>query len=218
MQTPTDRFRQVVEDLAATGFDFALVGALAVGVRAEERFTKDIDFAVSVATEQDVRDCLRSLLKPDGYKLVRSPEGHPELDVRPMATITPVVSDGPGILVDLLFNLCGIEADVVANAERMELLPGLVAKVATRGDLIAMKTLSLDDARRVRDRGDLAALLGVASQQDVDQACEALQRMEELDIGKMFGKDDLQAELRQHCSLYAPALTIGRDREMDRDI
>lgn len=45
----------VVRTLRATGKSFALVGGLAVSVRAEVRFTRDVDLVVSVANHLHAR-------------------------------------------------------------------------------------------------------------------------------------------------------------------
>ena len=45
-------------------------------------------------------------------------------------------------VVDLLFASSGIEADIVTQAEELEVLPGLSMRVARTGHLIALKLLS----------------------------------------------------------------------------
>jgi hypothetical protein len=61
-----------------------------------------------------------------------------------------------GTVVDLLFASSGVETEIAERAESFELFPGLVVPVSTRGDLIAMKVLSRDDATRLSDlRPDL---------------------------------------------------------------
>jgi hypothetical protein len=48
---------------------------------------------------------------------------------------------GSDVVVDLLFASSGIENEVVANADRLEVLPRLVVPVATTPHLIALKVL-----------------------------------------------------------------------------
>ena len=53
-------------------------------------------------------------------------------------------------VIHLLFASSGIEPEVVAEAEPIELLPNLTIGVARTGHLIALKVLSRDDVRRPR--------------------------------------------------------------------
>jgi len=64
-------------------------------------------------------------------------------------------------VIDLLFASSGIEPEVVAEAERIELLPNLTIGVARTGHLIALKVLSRDDVTRPQDLVDLRALMRV---------------------------------------------------------
>jgi hypothetical protein len=77
-------------------------------------------------------------------------------------------------VIDLLFASSGIEPEVVAEAERIELLPNLTIGVARTGHLIALKVLSRDDVTRPQDLVDLRALLRVASSAELARAQESL--------------------------------------------
>jgi hypothetical protein len=77
-------------------------------------------------------------------------------------------------VIDLLFASSGIEPEVVAEAESIELLPTLTIGVARTGHLIALKVLSRDDITRPQDLADLRALLGVASAIELVRARESL--------------------------------------------
>ena len=61
-------------------------------------------------------------------------------------------------------------AEVVADAEPIDLLPQLRMGVARTGHLIALKVLSRDDVRRPQDIADLRALLAVASPAELERA------------------------------------------------
>lgn len=63
------------------------------------------------------------------------------------------------MVTDLLFAMSGIEAEVVREAERIEVLPGVIIPVASSSHLIALKVLSRDDTDPPQDRMDLIALL-----------------------------------------------------------
>ena len=198
-------FAKVVRDLNEAGQPFALVGAIAVAVRAVELSTKDIDFAVAVPDETAALALLTRLERNDEYTVTRRiRDSH--TDELCSAALLVRGSGGIHAVVDLLFDTCGIEREVVAAAEPVEVLPDVRVDVATRGHLIAMKVLSLDDGRRPKDRVHLADLLQSSSELDIEEARDALCLMEERDVGKRAAKDDLQAELDQAIQLYGPEL------------
>jgi hypothetical protein len=77
-------------------------------------------------------------------------------------------------VIELLFASSGIESEVVADADAIELLPNLTVHVARTEHLIALKVLSRDDIGRPQDLGDLRALLRVATAFEVERARDAL--------------------------------------------
>ena len=77
-------------------------------------------------------------------------------------------------MLDVLFASSGIEPEIVAAAEPLDVLPGLVVPVATIGHLMALKLLARDDRTRPQDRGDLTALVRAAADSDVEQARSAV--------------------------------------------
>lgn len=92
-----------------------------------------------------------------------------------LATVRLTLSSEPRTpVVDLLFASSGIEAEVVAGGEPIDLLPQLRMNVARTGHLIALKVLSRDDVQRPQDLGDLRALLRVASPAELTRARESL--------------------------------------------
>ena len=90
-------------------------------------------------------------------------------------------------VIDLLFASSGIEAEIVAAAETIELLPRLPMRVATVGHLIALKVLSRDDEKRPQDAVDLRALLRVASEADLVGARLAIAAITDRGYGR--GRD-----------------------------
>jgi predicted nucleotidyltransferase len=158
-------------DLARSGIDFAVIGGLAVSVRIEPRFTRDADFAVAVSGDAEAEALIRRL-RAVGYEIAALVE---QDAVGRLATVRlTLAGDAEGPVMDLLFASSGIEREVVAEADSIELLPGLTVKVACVAHLIALKVLSRDDERRPQDRIDLRALLRRASLADVAHAREAL--------------------------------------------
>ncbi|HET9215610.1 MAG TPA: nucleotidyl transferase AbiEii/AbiGii toxin family protein [Terriglobia bacterium] len=166
--------RRILKDLADCGAPCALVGGLAVSVRAEPRFTRDLDLAVAVNQDSDAEKLVR-LLTPRGWHIDALVE---QEGLNRLATVRLIPPKESGLLVDLLFASSGIEREIVAVAEPIEIIEGLTVQVATTHHLIATKVLSRDDERRPQDRADLAALLKIASEDDIGAAREALRAIE----------------------------------------
>jgi hypothetical protein len=179
---------RVTGALDRLGVGYCLVGGFAVSVRSEPRFTRDLDLAVAVADDAGAELVTRTLLG-EGFSVDVTVE-HDE--VGRLATVRLVATDGD--LVDLLFSSSGIEAELVAAAERLEVLPGLSMPVATIGHLIALKLLSRDDGSRPQDAGDLVALTGVAEADDLAAARTAVELIE----GRGYARGrDLRASLEE---------------------
>jgi hypothetical protein len=165
------RVQQVLGELATaladSGSGFALIGGLAVSVRAEPRFTRDVE-----ATDDPEAEALLRGLVQTGYKVASTVE----LDAtRRLATarLLPPGETQQGVVADLLFASSGIEPELAALADALEILPGLVVPVAKVGHLIALKVLS-EGPDRPQDAVDLRALAEVATAADLELAKQAL--------------------------------------------
>jgi hypothetical protein len=166
MATPVESaLRRAVADLDALKIRWALVGGLAVSVRAVPRFTKDLDFAVAVAGDPEAEEVVHRL-GGRGYR----PVGLLEQEYVERMSGVRLERGGSDVVMDLLFASSGIESEVVAAATRLKVLPQLTAPVATTGHLIALKVL----AGRNQDLTDLEALLPAASPADLDVARSAV--------------------------------------------
>jgi hypothetical protein len=111
--------------------------------------------------------------------------------------------DEEGIVVDLLLASSGIEGEVVAAAEVVEILPGFSVPLATTGHLLALKVLALRVDRvheRPQDFADIRELLRVADEQEDARASRALDLITER--GYQRGKD-LAAELEEQRRQFA---------------
>ncbi len=181
--------RQVVSDLSGLRVDFALVGGLAVSARAEPRFTRDVDIAVAVADDPAAEAVVRSMLGT-GYQLVASIE---QDAVGRLASVRLVAhSEEGGAVVDLLFASSGVEPELVAAGEPLEILPGPIVPVARAGHLLALKLLARDDDTRPQDAGDIRALRAASDGRDLALAREAV----DLISRRGFHRDrDLRAAL-----------------------
>lgn len=159
--------RLVLGQLAAAGRSVALVGGLAVSVRAEPRLTRDADVAVSVVDDSDAEDVLAAL-RVSGYVVLAVVEHAPSGRLG-TARLSRFGQDS-GIVIDLLFAATGIEPEIVTAAETLEILPDLDVPVARTGHLIAMKLLARDDRHRPADADDLRNLALVADDAEWDRA------------------------------------------------
>lgn len=181
MNAVESTLRRVAKDLTGLRQRWALVGGFAVSARSEPRFTRDVDIVVAVANDDAAESLVRQLLtqQQDAARRLAA--------VRLGATADTAAN----VVVDLLFASCGIEPEIAEAAEEIEILPDLVAPVATTAHLIAMKLLARDDDRRPQDRSDLRALVDAASPQDIQDARKAI----ELITLRGFHRDrDLAAE------------------------
>ena len=177
------QLRRISTELRSLGCAFALVGGLAVSARAEPRLTRDADFAVSVLDDGQAEEIVLALLQR-GYFAAAAVEQ--EATGR-LATVRLGDGSGAGVVVDLLFASCGIEPEIVAAADELAVVSGLVLPVASVGHLLAMKLLARDDRRRPLDADDLRALQAIAAQDDWEVAERAVQLI--VDRGYARGRD-----------------------------
>lgn len=152
----------------------AVVGGIAVGARTEPRFTRDLDFAVATATDEEAANYVFRM-RQVGYEIVTVLQQSTQ---HRLSTVR-LRQRARGPIVDLLFAACGIETEVVRAAEPIELPGGLVAEVATVGHLIAMKLVSRDAKRRPHDQQDLVNLAKVADDDEWKRAEQAIELIRE---------------------------------------
>jgi predicted nucleotidyltransferase len=163
--------RQIHAGLTEAHVSFALVGGLAVSARTEPRFTRDADLAVASASDAEAEALIHDL-RARGYGVEAVVE---QQAVGRLATVRLTLANVPQApVIDLLFASSGIESEIVAEAEPLDLLPDFRIGVATTGHLIALKILSRDDAARPQDLVDLRALLRVATAAELARARQAL--------------------------------------------
>jgi Nucleotidyl transferase AbiEii toxin, Type IV TA system len=165
-----DELRAISTTLSTLGQQFALVGGLAVSVRAEPRFTRDADLAVAVVDDEAAERLIHQL-RLRGYEISALVE---QAAKGRLATVRLLADGEQRIITDLLFASSGIECEIVAAADDIEVVSGVRLPVASVGHLIAMKLLSREDRRRPADADDLRALSEVASHADwvdAERAC-----------------------------------------------
>ena len=195
MRTRAGRIAELVEILRSLGHPSALVGGVAVSIRARERFTRDIDLAVAVSSDTE-SEALAFAMQRHGFVLTAVVEQEAKGVVATLRFRSPSSTAGePG--VDLLCASCGIEPEIVKAATPVEIEPGVLVPVARTHHLIAMKVLAAREERD-QDAADLRALLAIASEAEVREARSALRLIEErgFDRGKR-----LEEELRRFHAL-----------------
>jgi len=182
--------RLASRDIQQAGLRWAVVGGIAVSVRTEPRFTRDLDLAVAVDADAQAKALVAHLLDL-GYRTLASLEQTETSRLATVRLIAPGETE-TGVVVDLLFASSGIEPEVVAAAEGIRVFSRLVVPVASLEHLLALKVLARDDTRRPQDRVDIAALLHNASAEQIEEARKALRLITE----RRFNRDrDLDAEL-----------------------
>jgi len=163
-------------DLQAIGARWALVGGFAVILRAESRSTRDLDVVLAVSGEREAEVLVRSL-HMRGYRdhpkggMIEGTDGR-------LATVRlvspPLEEDEVGSEIDLLIACTGVEAEVVAAATPMEIMPGVMIPVARIGHLIALKVL----AGRLKDVEHIHVLVREMGIEDLRIAQETVDLIE----------------------------------------
>ncbi len=162
--------QRAVLDVEEAGHTPALIGGLAVSARSEPRFTRDADLAVGVASDGEA-EALIGALSRAGYRPLAVIE---QRAVGRLATVrlAPPGLPDDAVVLDLLFASSGVEPEIVEGAEPLEVFPEVVLRVASVGDLIALKVLARDDRHRPQDGADLRALFGVADANELARRVE----------------------------------------------
>lgn len=156
---------------------WALVGGLAVSVRTEPRFTRDLDLAVAVSNDSEAEALVHGL-HSEGFQTFATVE-HEKTKRLATARIAPFVSSPHGLVLDMLFASSGIEAEICVAAENLQVFPKLTVPVARIHHLMALKVLSRDDRTRPQDVADLRQLITNADASDLEAACDAARLIEQ---------------------------------------
>jgi hypothetical protein len=172
MMAVEELLHQLAQFFAESQRRWALVGGLAVSVRAKPRFTNDVDVAVAVETDQDAESLIYTLTRR-GFRVLVCLE-HEGVSRLSTVRLLPPGQDADGLVVDLLFASSGIEPELAEAATELEVLPGVPVPVATLGHLLALKVLAMDDATRPQDRIDILGLLEHADSLEIARAQAAI--------------------------------------------
>jgi len=161
---------EIAVQIQRRGQAFALVGGLATSIRGEVRFTRDVDVAIAVSTDEEVERLVRDLA-PEGYAVLALVEHDTRGRLATVRLRSPV-----GVVVDLLAASSGIEREVVERAEGIAIDGVGTVPVARAEELLALKVLSMTD-KRPQDRIDAANLLTVNARIDLAVVRELLGRI-----------------------------------------
>ena len=184
-----ERAQHLLETLTALNHQSALVGGLAVSARTRPRFTRDIDFAVAVASDKEAEELVLAMQR-QGFHLLQVIEQEAKKVLSTVRFRHPDDRENEPS-VDLLFGSTGIEGEIVRNATPIKIAKGISVPVAPIAYLIAMKVLS-ESAVRDQDRSDLRVLLAAASTPELDEAKQAVCLIEERGFNR---ERDLQGAL-----------------------
>lgn len=158
--------------LEKAGSECALVGGLAVSARSEPRFTRDVDLAVACSDDAAAEQLMQHLIA-QGYT-VESLVEQEAVDRLATARLLTPEEGAAGVVLDLLFASSGIEAEIVRDAQSLEIFPGQIVRVARRSHLLALKLLARDDENRPQDAADLRTLLDYSSPEELEEVLPLL--------------------------------------------
>jgi predicted nucleotidyltransferase len=144
--------QQAAALLDREGLPWALMGGWAVSIRTEPRFTRDVDVAIAVDSDRRAEAVIASF-RAIGFTISAVIE---QTAVDRLATVRLTSNH---LLLDLMFASSGIEAELCARADRLEVLPSLVLPVVCSAHLLALKLLARDDSTRPQDAADIRNLL-----------------------------------------------------------
>ncbi len=163
---------QVLAALGQENVKGCIVGGLAVSSRCNPRFTRDVDIAVAVETDEQAEALIHALVS-HGLRM----NGLVEQEAVGRLAMARLSTED-GLSVDLLIASSGIETEVVTKAETLEVVQGVLLPVARTGHLIALKLLSVAPGRET-DAADLRNLAAVATEEEWNLASEAVAQIQE---------------------------------------
>ncbi len=160
----------VAAELRRRHHRFALIGGLAVSIRGEVRFTRDVDLAIRVASDEEVEKLVRDLASA-GY----APLAVIEQDAKSrLATVR--LRAPSGVVVKLLAASSGIESEVVERATEIPFDGAGLIPVARAEELLALKVLSMTE-RRPQDSLDARSLIAMNRSLDLDAVRDLLAKI-----------------------------------------
>ncbi len=130
--------------LVKTDLPYVFIGAYAVNVYVEPRYTADLDLVVQ-ATEDDV-EALKDVLLANAFSI----QFEQTIDKASVPDVIRFKSDETALVIDVQISKTDYQREVIDRATEVD---GL--RIATAEDLIIMKLI----ANRAKDRIDLEGLI-----------------------------------------------------------
>lgn len=165
-------FDALEEAFNRLSIDFYLIGAIARDIwyakgNAVSTGTRDVDFAVFIANQEDYNLLKSYLVKQKDFVVSKtnafvfiSPEGL-VVDILPFGEIE--IDDSVHITVEGLTSIRvnGFKEVFESGTERLELETGHAFQVATLPSIVLLKLISYDDRpeQRLKDPGDIASII-----------------------------------------------------------
>src|SRR5450432_2551783 len=177
--------RSAADELRRRHQQFALVGGLAIAIRGEVRFTRDIDLAIAVDDDAQTEALIRDLAS-SGYSVIAIVEQEAR---QRLATVR--LKSSAGFIVDLLSASSGIEREIVERATLVAMDGAGEIPVARAEELLTLKVLSMTD-HRPKDRADAMSLLAINPRMDL-KAVRAL--LDQITQRGFHRHQDLSAKL-----------------------
>ena len=178
--TPLKALKLMVKALNKEPCAYCLVGGHAASLyRVQERFTKDVDFALVADLEKNSRAVAERAIKAVGLTPIIDfiPRGKQEPARRSicMITSTPLANEVTGMIDVLLPELPWVKVAVERAQANLIDLGFAFVPVITPEDLIVAKCFSVRNSPdRFKDLDDLKELLGHVKELDIDYLREKL--------------------------------------------
>lgn len=169
----------LVQDLDQLKVRYAFVGALAIGARGRTRQTIDIDIAISIVASDEISspDILINQLILKGYGVNNIYKNENRII---LARLFSSNDEFSLVEIDMLFELCGIEDEVVSSAEIIEIWSSVFAPIASMPVLLAMKARCQELPERIQDKADLLnQLIPFATEDEIKEARKLIKLMED---------------------------------------
>lgn len=154
---PLATIRRLVRALDQLRVPYAIIGGVAVSIRATPRFTEDVD-AVVWAGEGDWEALLCGLQEQG----LQARPNDPIAFARRNRLL--LLEDEDSVEVDLSLGALPFEEELIESADLVEIMPNLTARIATAEALVIMKAI----AWRPKDLLDIREIVGVAPNLDRD--------------------------------------------------
>ncbi len=142
-----------------------LIGGHAVSARSVARYTKDLDLLFYVTSDREAETIIL-FLQGLGYRVKEVFENTFAKRLATVRLLSPSTKS-PETVLDLIFTVTGIEAEIVNDATEIEIINGHSILVATIPCLIVMKLIASAEKARKQDIPDIMTMLKFATKSEI---------------------------------------------------